>query len=138
MFKLPNLEDEQRRIIVPLHISREFIQTHRQWNFIYSADYLLRGALGQMWAAHNEPNTFPVPTLYKYCSNPVFFQDHLEQEEMINEFLNKIPKDKPLIVFPKIGLGHSRMKEFSPRLFTGLHRSLKEIEYPYKEIKYHD
>lgn len=129
--------DFQKIIIVPLHISREYIQGHRQWNFVYSADYLLRGTFGQMWSAHNEPNTFPVPVLHKSCANSVFFQDHLEQFAYVDEFLGRIPRDKPVICYPKIGQGHSRMKEFSPKLYEHLINELKKIEYKWKKIDYY-
>lgn len=125
-------------IIIPYKIFRSYVQKHPEMIFLYGHDYLRRGCLGQAWELYNEPNTYAVPTLYKYCANAVFFQDccydtHVQQ---ISSFLLKIPNDgRPVIPCRKIGEGCSRMKEFAPKLFAWLQKQLTLIATPH-EIDY--
>lgn len=121
-------------IYVPRYITNSFIREHPEYNFLYSFDYHRKSAMGQATIAHGETNCYPIPVLIKYCSNPVYFQDFEEARKMIQEFLNDIPTDKPIIPFPKIGLGHSRLKEFSLKTYLWLHSEIDKIAYP--NIKY--
>ena len=125
-------------IKLPIRISRKFVTEHPDWIFIYGNDYFQKGCLGQAWEFANEPNTFRVPTLYKYCANPVFFTDSNfdEWSWKIAESVEKLPRyDKPIIVVRKIGEGCSRMKELSPRLFQYMNEVLQNIATP-TEIDY--
>lgn len=121
-------------IYVPRYITNEFIRSNPQYTFLYSFDYHRKSAFGQCVTAHGESNCYPIPVLIKYCANPVYFQDFEEAKRMITEFLDVIPRDKPIIPFPHIGEGHSRLKEFSYKTFLWLHSEIDKIKYP--NIKY--
>jgi len=61
---------------IPHHISRTFIKLHTELTFVYGYDVIGKGMMGQPWAAHGEPNAFPIPTMYKFCpSGHVLFTD---------------------------------------------------------------
>ena len=125
-------------IKLPIRISRKFVTEHPDWIFIYGNDYFQKGCLGQAWEFANEPNTFRVPTLYKYCANPVFFTDSNFDEWSYRikceiDVINVL--DKPKIVVRKIGEGCSRMKELAPRLFEYMTNRLKQVATP-TEIDY--
>lgn len=117
-------------IYVPLRITNLFICEHREYNFLYSFDYHKKSAMGQCIVAHGESNTYPIPVLIKFCASPVYFQNFEEAKKMMQEFLDVIPLDKPMIPFPKIGLGFSRLKEFSLKSYLWLHQELDKIKYP--------
>jgi hypothetical protein len=117
-------------IKIPRHISETFITNHCDYTFIYSFDYHRKSALGQCVYAHGKDNCYPVPVLIKFCANPTYFQDFEEAKKMIQEFLDVIPRTKPVIPFPKIGEGHSRLKEFSLKTYMWLHSQLDKIKYP--------
>lgn len=123
-------------IVIPHKITRPFIQKHTQWRFIYSFDVHGKSALGQAAFAHNEPNTSPVFVMYKFCANPVYFQDNDDCRAHIFDSINNIPLDLPIVPFPKIGLGHSRLKEMAPECYKLLHKLLDEIKWPNIEIDY--
>lgn len=124
------------QIVVPHRITRTYIQRNRHLRFIYSFDVAGKSALGQAAFAHNEPNTSPVNVMYKFCANPVYFQDNDECKSHIYDSINHIPLDLPIIPFPKIGLGHSRLKEFAPECYDLVHRLLSEIKWPNIKIDY--
>lgn len=125
-------------IIIPVRILREFIQSHTEWNFVYGNDYLNRGNQGQSWSAKYEPNAYRVPTLFRFCSAPSLFDDGLFNEfsGYIDEAIKAIPRDKPIVPFPKIGHGFSLLNVRAPKLFAYLQRQLNEIKYPNIKINY--
>lgn len=131
----PNLPPQ---IIIPRYISRVFIQAHREWNFVYGADYYGKSILGQAWEAGGEPNAYPIPTLLKFCANPTYFQDADIAIQYMKEFMNRVPLDKPIVPFPKIGLGKSRFKEFCPKGYEFLRNWLFREQYLNIKIDYGD
>lgn len=128
------------KIIIPHHIKGSFISAHPEWTFIYSHDYLRKGAFGQCIHFIDQPNAFHIPTMYKYCANPVYFQDcnYDEWVEKIAQAFATIPRNNPVIPCPKMGLGCSRLKEFAPRLFMFLQRMIEHVQYDNIEINYLD
>lgn len=122
----------QNKIIIPYYIKTSFIQQHPNWIFLYSHDYLRKGALGQCVNFYGEPNTFPVFTCYKYCANPVYFSDSQDSFEKVNESFAKIPKG---IIVPcrKIGEGCARLREFAPNLLQHIKKTIQALQW--KEIK---
>jgi len=132
------VEENKPQIIVPRFITRKFIQLHPEWIFLYGHDLAGKGTFGQAWEAHNEPNTYPIPTCYKMCKNSMYFQDSQYEEitgYLIFAFVH-LPKDKPIIPFPKIGEGYSRMKELAPKCFKYMKQELDKIKYPNIKIDY--
>lgn len=120
-------------IILPYHISHKFIVSNPQWIFVYGCDILNKSFFGQAYACGNEPNTFGVPTMHKYCaSGPKYFHDESYGiwKPRIDEAIDRIDTTKPVIVFRRIGEGCSNMKAMAPGLFEYMKGRLKEIEYP--------
>ena len=116
---------------IPSRINRSFIQAHPDWIFVYSNDLLRKGCEGMAWHFIGEPNTFMVPTMYKYCNNPKYFQDinYDYWSEVILGAINAIPRDgRPIVVVEKIGMGCSRMHEFAPRLLALIKSELNKIK----------
>ena len=129
------------KLIVPYHISHKFIIEHKQWIFVYGSDYTEKGIFGQSWSCQHEPNTFSVPTLYKICQSQTdrWFSDDnwKEHKEQIDERISKIPIDgRPIILFRKIGCGHSELNRRAPKLYKYLMDELNKIKYPNQEIDY--
>lgn len=127
------------KIIVPYHISRKFISEHKQWNFVYGTDLNRKGCFGQAWACVGEPNCYPVTTILKICPSGITrFSDELYREgaEIIMRDIDGIPRDKPIVLFKKIGEGYSQMNRYSPKLHKYLMEQLFLIAYPNQEIDY--
>lgn len=122
-------------IRIPHHISQTFIRSHPEWNFVYGYDMLQRGMGGQSWSCVGEPNCFRVFTIYKKCSSSVYFTDgnQFYREQMLKS-IYLIPRDKPVIIFRKIGEGCSRMNEMAPLLFKEMKDLLGKLQYPNIEI----
>jgi hypothetical protein len=126
------------KIIIPYKISRKFIQQHTEWIFLYGHDYWEKGCLGQSWEFYNEPNTFPIYTMYKNCSNSIYFSEIYEFREIVDKGFLKIPIDaRPIIPCRKIGEGCSRLREFAPQLLKHIQETIKKIQYPNFEYDYH-
>lgn len=130
------------KIIVPYKISESFIIEHPRYTFLFSWDYLQKGALGQcvnfISSITSKPytNCCPISTAYKWCANPVYFQDNSTFWEMaMKSFLN-IPTYYPIIPCRKIGMGCARMQEFAPNILKSIQSKLKEITYPELYIDY--
>lgn len=115
---------------------RRWISQHHELNFVYALDLKGKGGLGQCWEAFGEPNCFPVPTLVGACCNKEFFYDIMYNTYVpqIEKAIARIPTDKPIIPFPKIGLGCSRMREFAPKMYAHLISLIEKIQY--QNIKY--
>lgn len=96
----------------------------------------MKGGFSQSIPCYGEPNCFPIPTLYKYCANPVYWQDNGYSIECIDLFMNRIPLDKPIIPFRKIGQGCSRMQELAPKTFAHMISRIQRIECKDYEIDY--
>jgi len=133
-------------IIVPYRITEKFIRDHPELTFVYSSDLEGKGGLGMQWFMAGPSNSYPVPTLVKFCANSVYFQDAQEygnyhpfgyhaipesglkyNQSKIDEAISFIPKNNPIIVPPKIGLGCARMKEYCPRTYAYLRSELNKI-----------
>ena len=127
-------------IIIPVFITRKFIQEHRDYIFLFGHDVQGKGCFGQSWESFGEPNSFPIPTCWKMCRNSMYFSDtqYDEVKKLIDEAISRIPKEKsPIIPFPKIGMGHSRMMEFSPKTFSYMRKEIDEIKYLNIKINYY-
>lgn len=129
---------EYEPIIIPVRITREFVTARKDLHFLYGQDYLQRGCLGQAWQIANEPNTWPIFTMIKYCSAKVFFSDdnYDLHKSYIDQCFDAIDLMRPIIPCPKIGMGCSRLFEICPKLFTYLHMRLDSIKYPNIVYKY--
>ena len=130
------------QIVIPGYINRNFVQNHIEYIFVYSIDIQLSRIDGQPYEFAGEPNTFPVPTLVRYCpSQKTFFDDNdfTRYANIMDESIDKIAQQafiskRPVIPCPKIGMGCSRLHEIAPKLFKYLTERLNLIKYP--DIKF--
>ena len=125
-------------IKIPRHITRTFIQKHPELTFVYSQDVARKGAFGQAAHCVSEPNCYPVSTCWKMCRSSAYFQDSQACEilRQLTLDLKNVPRDKPIILFPKIGEGFSRMKEFAPNMYQWLMNQLDTIKSKDYEFDY--
>ena len=125
---------EDVTIYLPFYISRRFIQSHKEWTFLYGNDYYRKGCLGQAWEFAQEENTIAIPTCNKLCpsSSTKYWQDGMYDTVIPYfefAFADAVKRGKPIIPCRKIGEGCSRLKEMSPNLFRYMHKQLDEIKY---------
>lgn len=116
-------------IIVPRIILNAFVKARPDLNFVYGYDVQGKGCFGQA-SIHGNPNCYPVPTMYKFCASGArYFEDSDSAcPSYLQVALERIPRDKPVVVLRKLGQGCSRMHELAPRLFAGLQFSLLHIK----------
>lgn len=117
---------------MPYPITREFIRSRPDWAFVYSSDYYGASKLGQAEQAAHEPNTYPIPVRFRFCaSNPdSYFYDHSMPivKQKIDECLAAIPRDeRPIVVFPRIGLGKSELYNRAPKVFAYINEQLAAL-----------
>lgn len=122
---------EESMLHIPRRIYREYITAHRELTFVYGQDYERKGTFGQAWSAAGEPNTYPISTCRKMCRNSRYWTDGEFNNvcSIISSDIANVPLNKPIIIFPKIGEGGSRMKELAPRLYQYMISELKKIQY---------
>ena len=125
-------------IIIPHYVTRTFIQSHLEYNFVFSFDVAGKSFFGQANECYGEPNAYPVPVRWKGCKTSGYFSDaqYIDICEQIDIAISRIPNGPPVIVLRKIGEGASRMNEFASKSFEYLKQKLNEICYPNIKIKY--
>ena len=128
-------------ITIPRWLTREFIRSKiHELSFVYSDAYHNNSYLGQCGAAKGQPNCYVVYTLWKPCSNQPpsnFFSDSEFEDltkDIIDSCIKRIPRKLPVILFPRIGLGRSKLKEKAPKTYQYLIEQLDSIKYP--NVKY--
>lgn len=121
-------------IHIPWHITREFIQAHRDYNFLYSTNVFNSSPnQGQAYHAQREPNCYGIPVRYRFCRsnlNSYFNDNDSNTRQIIINAINKVPTDKPIIPFHGMGTGNSRMKELAPKLLAWMNEQVTVITYP--------
>lgn len=122
-------------VTIPKFITREFIRQHKELTFVYGDTLYHDGYGKQANIARGEPNAYPIPTKKWRCANDStsFFSDaqfELFNKVKIDEAISRIPRDKPIIVFPKIGEGWSKMPEKCPKTYAYLMQQLKNYANP--------
>lgn len=129
-------------IKIPWRISHEFIILHPNYNFVYSTNTFNGSVYGQAAMARNCPNAFGVPVRHRFCRSNLnsYFNDsafEMHLKALIDDAIAAVPRDKPVVVFHKIGEGDSGLKWRAPKTFAYLHARLKEIEYPHIQWDYY-
>lgn len=120
-------------MIVPLPITRAFIQAHRDWTFVYSTNVYYTSSYGQASQAAGEPNTIGVPVRFRFCkSNANSYFDDSQLDNVLRPILVdvfiSIAKHLPnVVVFPKIGEGASRLKDKAPKTFAYIRSELAKL-----------
>jgi hypothetical protein len=125
---MANLE-ETPMIILPRTITRSFVKAHPEWNFVHGHDVQKKGFFGHA-SIYNEPNTFALPTMYKFCASGArYFTDaDNDAKVIVYTAICKIPTDKPVVVLRGIGTGCSRLRELAPHLYNEMMNRLLGLE----------
>ena len=121
-------------VYVPYRITRAFIRLHQDWSFVYGNVWGNHIRKGQAEQALGEPNAFYVPTRHLPCTcahslwNDFNFSFWLF---LFEDCLNDIPRDKPIMLFPKIGTGGSSLNLAAPKIYRYMTEKLNEIKCPW-------
>jgi len=118
---------------LPKRITRAMLFDLRNTtNFIYG-DTLWRDGSpgGQATEARGAINAYPIMVKMRACANDPssFLWDALWKENcaMFKKQLALVPLDKPIIVFPKLGLGWNKMPEVCPRTYESMRELIKTM-----------
>lgn len=121
-------------ITIPARLTREFIEKHPEWTFVHSTNAWFSQRVGPASICRGLSNCYGIPVRWSLCKTSGYFQD--SQRELIipliDETIAKIPADKPIILFPKIGNGHSRLATLAPKVYAHLSAALAKIATPVK------
>ena len=117
-------------IHIPRRITRQFLFDYRGLaNFIYGDTRSLDGDGGQAKQARGEPNAWPVMVKYFRCVNDEcsFLTDNLLEENVahIRTQMERVPRELPIIVFPKLGGGWNKMQEKAPRTYDRMREIIR-------------
>lgn len=122
-------------IVIPKKITRDFIRRYvKQIVFIYGDAVYHDGNGKQAYEARGEPNAYAVPTKICKCYNDdiCFFKDEAFEtynKSIIDKALSSIPKQKSIILFPKIGQGFNEMPTRCPKTYWYLlHKLFQEFQ----------
>ncbi len=120
-------------LLVPLPITRAFIQANRDWTFVYSTNIYYTSSYGQASQAAGEPNTIGLPVRFRFCKSnmaSLFSDDQFTDvlrptlDNVFSAIRLKLPR---VCVFPKIGEGASRLKEVAPKTFAYIRGELAKL-----------
>jgi len=118
---------------LPKRITRAMLFDLRNTtNFVYG-DTLWRDGKpgGQAAEARGAINAYPLMVKMRACANDPssFLSDALYDENcaMMRRQLLLVPLDKPIIVFPKLGLGWNKMPEVCPRTYESMRELIKTM-----------
>lgn len=130
------MNNELPTLYIPRRIDRVYITAHPNYLFVYSSAENVPYYMGQASEGEGNNNAYPVPVRFSLCRSSGYWSDNSfsDHKETVDYWLKDIPKDgRPIIPFPMIGNGASRLKEFAPRLHAYIHSEIKKIAYPYIE-----
>lgn len=121
-------------INIPSYITRDFIRAHKdEYIFLYSCPVNMNKVTGQMGEILGDC-CYPIPVREKMCKSSGYWSDQTYDDniETIDTWIKDIPTNtgKPIIPFPHIGSGGSRLKEFAPLTFKYLREAIAKIAYP--------
>lgn len=118
-------------IYIPRKLTKDYVILNTNYNFIYGSSVHHEKYFGNAAICQRLCNTYAIPVRWSYCRADGWFYDsnYLNASIEIEVAIDKIPKDKPIIPFPKIGEGASRLRYGSPKLYAFLMEKLNEIKY---------
>lgn len=125
-------------MIIPHYINKEFLELHKNdLYFVYAVTAIASIAAGQGTHAHYYEHCYGVPTKFRNCKSDgaAFFHDSkfdLMIKPLIDRAIASIPRDKPIIVYPKIGRGCADLPNRAPLCYEYLMNELTLIATPYK------
>lgn len=119
-------------LIIPPYFTHSFIQAHQHWNFVYGTTAMAEIHMGQSAIGGMYSNCFGVATKWRNCKSDAsaFFSDiYFEKvKEQIDGDIEAIPRDKPIVLFPRIGCGCAMLPSRAPRCFEYLMGELNKIK----------
>ena len=99
--------------------------------FVYNDTVIHDAKGGQAKEARGCINTYPVPVKLRCCANEEssFMSDDLLEENkvLIDRAISLIPRDKMIVIFPKIGLGWNKLDEKAPLTYKYLMSELNKL-----------
>lgn len=127
-------------ILIPYRLTREYIKQHPELIFIHSCCWWPNSEVGPALVCKGLSNCYGVPVRWKLCKSSGYFSDQQQSEiyRIIDESLAKIPCTNPVILFPKIGNGDSRMHKFAPKCWQYMMdklNAIKSLDYKYDYAK---
>lgn len=121
-------------LVIPYRIHRDYIIRHPEYNFVHSKCFWPNIFVGPSEVCKGLNNCFGVCVRWKLCKSSGYFSDN--QRESIEAALEKdfaaIPSDRPIILFPKIGNGDSRMHKLAPLCWAYMMNHLNAIKAEYR------
>lgn len=129
----PSMNDT---ITIPLPITTKFIKEHPDWIFVYSGATKVESHHGQGAVCWECDNATDAPVRWSMCKSNGYFNDNQFDDikfeiDMRMDAINRLFKGSIIVVFPKIGLGDSRMREYAPKAHAYLMEQLRDIAYPH-------
>ena len=130
---------EHKAILVPSFITRDFIKSHEHdYVFLYSCCLDIEKYTGQA-AEVLDSNCYGIPVRFRMCKSSGYFQDNAFDH--IRNYIDKRiaqfdwayythHKGKPIIPFPNIGEGGSRLMGCAPKLYAYIRGLIDERKYP--------
>ena len=121
-------------------ITREYVQAHPEFLFLFGDNLQQQGYGGQAKAMRGEPNAVGIPTKKKpTMDDDAFFTDEeLEEnkahiDDAIMEILKKKPdfdRKKHTIIIPAAGLGTglAQLPERAPKTYAYINKRLREFK----------
>lgn len=126
-------------LVIPYRLSREYIISHPELVFVHSRCFWPTIFVGPSEVCRGLNNCYGVPVRWKLCKSSGLFQDSQlgAITTAIEEAVAAIPTDRPVILFPKIGNGDSRMSTLAPKAWAYLMSKLNAIKYPHYTYNYY-
>lgn len=121
-------------ITIPARLTREYIAEHPEWTFVHSRCYWPDIYAGPSELCKGLSNCYGVPVRWKLCRSSGYFSDNQRDTIIpaIDEAIALIPRDRPILLFPKIGCGESRMIVLAQKCYIHLHAELSKIKAEFK------
>lgn len=125
-----------QQILIPRRITRDFILSNKNLTFLIGCSVHNEPFRGAALECKGLENCFGIPVRWSMCKSSGYFNDGHIRDIMIEVEVafSKVPTNNPIIPFPKIGMGASRMNEFAPKVFIKIRNALSLNSYP--NIKY--
>lgn len=121
-------------MLIPYRIHREYIEAHPELTFVHSCCVFRALCVGPAAVCKGLPNCYGIPVRWKLCKSSGYFSDNQERDikNAIDQAVSAVPRDKPIILFPKIGNGDSRMHKLAPLCWAYMMNHLNSIKAEYR------
>lgn len=125
--------------LIPYRLTREYISQHPELIFVHSRCYWPNIWVGPSLICRGLDNCYGVPVRWKLCKSSGYFQDSQlgAITSALEAAISQIPTDRPVVLFPKIGNGDSRMHILAPKAWAYMMERLNAIKSPDYAYDYH-